>query len=320
MRDALSVARPVTWSDEALQLRKPHLVELTRSSDRMSFLYLDRVKVWQDETGVVARNDRSEQLRIPVGSVSVLLLGPGCSITTPATVTIHRAGCTIVTTTDGGVAGVTAGRALAGRAKWSEAQARLWSVHDHRVAAARALYANRFPDIDWAGHKQLRIMRGLEGHQVKLLYQRHAAQAGFADWRRDTRGQDVPNQLMNLANSILYGSAAAAVHALALNPALGVIHQGAFGALLFDLADNHKATSSIPLAFACAAEDDPARTLRRRMRHYLHREKVLDHHLSVLDEILAPHVRPASDDVLIDDDREHVVGHTNHAGEHLGEV
>jgi CRISP-associated protein Cas1 len=309
----------VTWSDDALQLRKPHLVELPRSSDRVSFIYLDRVKIWQDETGVVARNDRAEQLRIPVGSVSVLLLGPGCSITTPATVTIHRAGCTIVTTSDGGVAAITAGRPLAGRAKWSEAQARLWADRDARLVAARTLYTARFPDIDWAGHRQLRTMRGLEGHQVKLLYQRHAAQAGVSNWRRDTRADDLPNQLLNLANSILYGSAAAAVHALALNPALGIIHQGAAGALLFDLADNHKAVSSIPLAFACAKEADPQRTLRRKMRHYLHRKTVLDHHLKTLDEILAPHVRPASnDDALLDDEHDSVAGHTNHADEYQG--
>jgi CRISP-associated protein Cas1 len=309
----------VTWSDDALQLRKPHLVELPRSADRVSFLYLDRVKVWQDETGVVARNDRAEQLRIPVGSVSVLLLGPGCSITTPATVSMHRAGCTIVTTADGGVTAITAGRALAGRAKWSEAQARLWADRDARVAAARTLYAARFPDIDWTSHSRLRTMRGLEGHQVKMLYQQHAAQAGIATWHRDTHAEDIPNQLLNLANAILYGSAAAAVHALALNPALAVIHQGAVGALLFDLADNHKANSAIPLAFACASEADPARALRRRMRHYLHRKKVLDHHLKLLDEILAAHVRPASDDdTLLDDEHNSVVGHTNHADEHRG--
>lgn len=306
----------MTWSDDALGLRKPHLVELPRSGDRISFLYLDRVKVWQDETGVVARNDRAEQLRIPVGSLSVLLLGPGCSITTPAMVTIHRAGCTIVTTADGGVTAITAGRALAARAKWAEAQARLWADRKARLVAARQFYAARFPDLDWDGHTRLRTMRGLEGHQVKLTYRRHAAAAGFANWRRDTRGDDLPNQLLNLANSVLYGSAAAAVHALGLNPALGVIHQGAVGALLFDLADNHKVHSSIPLAFSCASEEDPTRTLRRRMRHYLHRRKVLDDHIRTLDVMLAPHVRLASDDdTLIDDEHDAVAGHTNHASD-----
>jgi CRISP-associated protein Cas1 len=146
-----------------------------------------------------------------------------------------------------------------------------------------------------------------------MLYQRHAAEAGLVNWRRDTRASDMPNQLLNLANSILYGSAAAAVHALALNPALGIIHQGSVGALLFDLADNHKANSSIPLAFSCAEDENPARSLRRKMRHYLHRDKVLDQHVTTLDAILSPHVRPASeDDALFDDEQGTVAGHTNH--------
>lgn len=306
------------WSSDALSLRKPRVVELPRASDRLSFLYLDYVKIWQDDTGVVAGNDTDEQLRLPIGALTTLLLGPGCSITTPATVSIHRAGCTIVTTSDSGATATTAARSLTDRARWAEAQARLWTDHNARVAAAQQLYAERFPSIDWEVHQRLRTMRGLEGHQFKMLYAKHAAAAGYTNWRRNPASDDLPNQLLNLANAILYGSAAAAIHALALNPALGVIHQGATGALLFDLADNHKPASSLPLAFTCATsrDGDPARTLRRKMRQYLHRNKVLEHHLETLDMIYGPHIHPASDDDTLLDNQQHgAAGHTNHGAD-----
>lgn len=302
----------MSWSEDALALRIPHLVDLPRSGDRVSFIYLDRARVWQDETGVVAVNDRGEQLRLPVAAITTLLLGPGTSITSPATIAIHRAGCSILTTSDGGLTSITAGRHLSGRAKWSEAQARLWTDPAARLTAARTLYERRFPTLDWSD-QPMRKMRGLEGRQVKVLYRQHAGRAKLVRWRRNTRGDDAANQMLNLANSILYGSASAAVHALGLNPALGFIHQGAAGALLFDLADNHKAESSIPIAFGYLDTSDPAREVRRAMRDYLHTRKVLDDHLRVLDDLLGPHVRPTSDDDLLLDDHGHVEGHTNHA-------
>ncbi|AXV09908.1 CRISPR-associated protein Cas1 (plasmid) [Euzebya pacifica] len=299
------------YSPEAQTLRQPRIVDLPRSGDRISHLHLDRAKVFQDETGVAATLDTGDTVRIPAGSLAVLMLGQGCSITTPAQATLHRAGCNIMLSGADGTTAITTARPLTGRAKWAEAQARMWTAPNGRADAARILYSHQFPDLDWPATATIQRMRGLEGHQVKLLYKQHAARTKHRNWRRDTNGEDQPNRLLNLANAILYASATAAVTALGLNPALGIIHQGAVGALLFDLADIHKATASIPLAFDCSRDDDPAFHLRRRMRAYLHRNRVLAQHLRVLDEILTPHL-DATDDVLLD---EHgvVAGHTNHA-------
>lgn len=299
------------WSEEALSLRRPTVVELPRAADRISFLFLDRAKVWQDDTGVKAVHEDASILSIPVAGLSTLMLGPGCSITTPAMTTLHRAGCSITVVDGAGTTAVVPGRRLSTRARWSEAQATVWADHDLRVLAARQLYRSRFGEDVMPEGAPLNVMRGVEGRLVRRAYGQAAKQAGLKKWRRDTASEDPANRLLNLANSILYGAALAATSALGLNPALGFVHEGAADALLFDLADNDKATTSIPTAFACAQlpAEDQARELRRRMRGHIHRKRVIAQHLKLLDVLLGGHARTDAGDVAGD----RLIGETPHA-------
>jgi CRISPR-associated protein Cas1 len=306
----------VGYSSEALRLQRPDVYELPRVEDRITFLYLDLVRVRQDATGVVADDDSGTTVPIPSAALSVLLLGPGCSITTPAARTLYRSGTTIIYSGENGAVGYAASRPLTGRAKWAEAQARLWANPDHRRSAARTLFQHRFPDLEWPEDAPLNMMRGLEGTQVKKAYRDAARSAGLRNWRRETdpdKADDPVNPLLNLANSVLYGAALAAVSALALSPSLGIVHQGASGALLFDLADLHKTRSSIPIAFRSAKAVDPPRAVRTAMRDYLTRNRVLRSNVLVLTELLEPHLDAVDDDRLLDDSYHAVPGSRNYA-------
>lgn len=305
------------YSEGALHLRKPEVFELPRASERISFLFLDMVRIRQGRTGLVAENDSGEYLQIPGGSLSVLMLGPGVSMTSQAAVTLFRQGASVLYVAAEGAVGVASGRPLASRARWSEAQARIWVDDEARLSAARLMYRHRYPDLALPENAPLRVLRGIEGRVVRDLYSDMARKHSMGRWRRvygrEGEARDPVNELLDLGNSILYGSALAASSALALNPALGFIHQGAANALLFDLADPHKARSSIPLAFELGSSGAPATIMRRRMRDYLHRSKALRSHLSLLDEILAPHMKPSEHDTLLDDSGS-VPGHRNFSG------
>jgi CRISP-associated protein Cas1 len=113
---------------------------------------------------------------------------------------------------------------------------------------------------------------------------------------------DPVNVNLNMANSMLYGCAASVCAALSVNPALGIIHHGDAGALLYDLADVFKVEVSIPAAFASAAEPDPKSAVRRRMRQALSEQKIVAVMLDLLLEILDPFIGPASGDELLDDE------------------
>ena len=303
------------YSSDALKLRRPRTIDLPRGTDRLSFLYLDRARIWQGDTAVVVTDDDGETT-IPAASIGVLLLGPGTSITIPALNTLHRAGCSIITTSDAGAVGIAAARPLTSRARWAEAQARLSADTTARLAAARTLYELRWPDLHWPDNTALNVMRGVEGRLVRNAYQQAARRQKLGRWRRQTDpnlADDPVNPLLNLANSVLYGAALVAVNALGLNPALGIIHQGAAGALLYDLADHDKHRASIPIAFEVCRHPTPERKLRTQLRHYLHTNRVIDRHLHTLATILQPHLHDDQGDRLIDSEHGTVPGHTNHA-------
>jgi CRISPR-associated protein Cas1 len=309
----------VAYSRPALNLRKPKTIELPRLSDRISYLYIDYAVVSQDRTGVIATqevNDEVITLHIPVATLGFLLLGPGTSVSTPAMISLHRAGTAVVYTSEGGMSGFAAARPLTGRADWAQAQARCWSSLEYRLAAARTLYARQFRDQEIAPDTPLRVLRGIEGAQVRSLYQTLSKKHRLGNWRRETDPEkftDPVNPLLNLGSAILYGAALTAVSALGLSTSLGFIHNGAANALLFDLADVHKPYSSIPLAFANAKRSDGSANLRVELRHYLYENNVMEDMLTLLVDILTEHLAPAEGrrDTLIDEGRD-VEGHTNY--------
>jgi len=303
----------MAFSSEALSLQKPVPEDLPRISDRISYLFIDRSKVYQDRTGVIAAGDSGESLRVPVGSLAVVLLGPGCSVTTAALNSMYRAGCSVMTVGAEGVTGVTVGRPLTDRASWVQAQATLWADVESRLEAARKLYELRYPENDWPEKMPLSMMRGLEGSYVKTLYRQLATQQNLGKWRRRFDGEDSVNRLLNMGNNILYGAALASVSALGLHPGLGFIHKGAQGALLFDLADLHKGKSVIPLSFMLHSSKDAEYKLRSELRIYLRKEKVIDQYVSVLCQLLEPFQKEGQDVLLSDHGKEVAAGY-NHSG------
>ena len=307
------------YSEDALSLRKPRVIELPRLTDRISYVYLDYVRISQDQTGVVAirEDDSGVQLRIPVSSIGFLLLGPGVSVTGPAMVTLHRAGTTVVFTSSQGVSGFALARPLTNRGDWAQAQARCWADENLRLSAARKLYSIQLAGVDLDNDAPLRVLRGVEGAYTKALYKKLAAEHRLGKWRRETdsdKATDTVNPLLNLANSILYGAATSAVGVLGLSPSLGFVHSGASNALLFDLADLYKTRSSIPLAFACAREANAAGVLGAKMRQFLFDNNVLDAMIKLLCDILEPSLGSVETrrDTLIDEFGA-VRGHTNYA-------
>ena len=308
------------YSKQALHLRKPEVVELPRLSDRISYLYVDYAKVTQDQTGVIATQEMEGELRtlrIPVAALGFLLLGPGTSVSVPAMISIHRAGTVVVFSGESGMTGFAAARPLTDRADWVQAQARCWVDPDSRLGAARTLYHHQFGDLGLDPDTPLRVLRGIEGAKVRSLYQTLAKKHRLGRWHRESDSEkcdDPVNPLLNLGSSILYGAALTAVSALGLSPGLGFIHNGAANALLFDLADLHKAKSSIPLAFAASQRGDSTAYLRTEMRRYLVEHHVMEGMLMVLSEVLAEHLAPAEGrrDTLTGDDGP-VPGHANYA-------
>ena len=295
------------YSDGAIQLQRPSLIDLPRIADRIAFLFLDRVKLEQGRTGLEAwsADDEGNPVRtvIPAAQLAVLCLGPGTSVTGPAMSTLFRSGTTVIFTGADGMVGYAAARPLATDGRWAAAQAHLFADPDARLRGARFLYQARFPDAHLPEGAPLASLRGMEGYRVKMTYRLMASRYKQPGFRRVTQGaKDPVNVCLNRANSILYGVALSVANALGLSPALGVIHQGSTGAFLYDLADVYKTTVSIPAAFEAAGEPNPGDCIGRLVRKHLHEQRVLPAMFELTQKLLGDLVEESSGiDQLLDD-------------------
>lgn len=307
----------MAYSPIALQFAAIGAADQVRLSDRVSFLYLEYAQVVQGRTGVLALQTEEDQeirseIQLPVGSMAVLMLGPGTSITQPAVASIAAAGASVMFTGGGGIHTHATAKPLTTSSRWAEAQARLWASTSHRIVAARTLYEARLGgNMVMPQGARLATLRGLEGQMMKAEYRQLAVKHKIS-FRRDTNADDPVNAGLNLGNSILYGVASSVCSALSLNPALGIIHQGNVRALFYDLADVYKQGITLPIAFASAKEDAPAAYVRRAVRAAISQRQVLHHMMVLAMKILTPHLTPDEGDVLLDD-KGTVAGHTNYA-------
>lgn len=260
------------------RLAAPTLAMLPRVADSLSFLYLDMVRVVQDDTGVCAQikvdEHRTDLVYIPTAALSCLLLGPGVSITTPALTTLARHGTSVVCVGAGGV------RAYAGilpdslTTHWLEQQVACWADPTRRLEIAVRMYGMRFQDTELPQSVTLDQLRGLEGQRMKAFYKILAQQHGIGRFRRNYRpdqwdSQDPVNLALSAANTCLYGIVHAALLALGLSPALGFVHAGTQHAFVYDIADLYKAETTLPLAFALHNSPNPEQEARRRFREDL---------------------------------------------------
>ncbi|MER6145874.1 type I-E CRISPR-associated endonuclease Cas1e [Streptomyces sparsogenes] len=268
---------------------------LPRVADSLSFLYLDIVRVVQDDTGVCAQIDTkngTDLVYIPTASLSCLLLGPGTSITARALTTLARHGTSVVCTGSGGV------RAYAGilpdslTTTWVERQAHAWASEDTRLNIAIRMYERRFGD-DVPDGTTLAQLRGMEGQRMKALYRLLTQQHGIGRFRRNYHpnqwhAQDPVNLALSAANTCLYGIVHAALLAMGCSPALGFIHSGTQHAFVYDIADLYKADTTVPLAFSLHQSTDPERDARRKLRDGFRLYRLLPRIIGDLQWLLAP--------------------------------
>lgn len=281
------------------RLAVPALAMLPRVSDSLSFLYLDAVRIVQDDTGVCARVGTAgggDRVYLPTAALSCVLLGPGTSITQPALATLARHGTTVVCTGSGAVrayAGIQPGSLTT---HWLEKQALAWASDDARLAVATRMYQRRFGDGVPPG-MSLAQLRGVEGQRVKALYKLLAGKHKIARFRRNYdpdawESQDPVNLALSAANTCLYGVVHSAVLALGCSPALGFIHSGTQHAFIYDIADLYKAETTIPLAFSLHSSTRPEQEVRRRLREEFRLFKLLPRIVTDIQQILDPQSSP----------------------------
>ncbi|MFH2100112.1 MAG: type I-E CRISPR-associated endonuclease Cas1e, partial [Pseudomonadota bacterium] len=242
-----------------------NLQEIPLFEDRWGFVFLECGALDQDESSVSFSNARGA-MRLPIDQCSMVLLGPGTTITHAAMKTLAKNNCLLCCTGEGGIRWYSHGTGGTHSSHRLLRQAGLWADETQRLPVARRMFSKRFsvpPDAS------LQQMRGMEGSRVRAAYRALAEEHGV-EWkaRRYDQGNwdyaDPLNRALSTANALLYGLCHAAILSAGYSAAIGFIHTGKMLSFVYDVADFYKAEVTIPTAFACVARG--VSDLERRVR------------------------------------------------------
>lgn len=244
------------------------LHELPKFEDRWSHLYLEYGGLDKDKEGLVFRQ-ADVRTPIPIDQLSLVMLGPGTSITQPAAKALAANNCLMCFVGEEGVkmyAFATGGTHSARRLL---RQAELYASPEERERVARRMYLKRFPS-PVPTDVTIQQLRGMEGARVRKTYERMAQECGVK-WEGRNYDQsswhtaDPLNRALSSANACLYSLCHAAILSAGYSPAIGFIHTGKMLSFVYDVADLYKTEVSFPMAFQVVACSDEHVERRARL-------------------------------------------------------
>lgn len=263
---------------------------LPKVRDSWSYIYVERARIDQEDMGICVHDERG-RTHIPCASLTLLMLGPGTTITHAAVRTVTEAGCVIAWCGEQGVRMYAQGLGETRSAARLLHQAECWADESTRLKIVRKMYTLRFSEIVPAD-MTLQQIRGKEGARVRAAYKREADRFGI-DWsgreysRNNWDDSDPVNRALSAANSCLYGVCHAAIVSLGYSPAIGFIHTGKMLSFVYDVADLYKTDITIPAAFQEAAKGlyDLESRVRRRCRDLFARRELLSRIVKDLESL-----------------------------------
>lgn len=244
--------------------------------DRHGLLWLDRGSLTVEDgclRFVTAGGSlQTGDYQIPHQAISAILLGPGSTVSHDALRLLARHGTLLCAVGQDGVRLYTAPPLGPDRSDIARRQACTWADEEARLQIARRMYAWRLGRV--LPHRELSVLRGIEGGRVKESYRLVAERFGIA-WqgRRYDRAAptaaDAVNQAINHASTAVQAAAAIAVACTAALPQLGFIHEDSDQSFVLDIADLFRESTTLPIAFSVAKriERGAPETIDRLVRH-----------------------------------------------------
>lgn len=267
-------------------------------ADRHGLLWLDRGRL-EVEDGclrfVTAGGTlQAGDYQIPHQSISMILLGPGSSVTHDALRLLANHGVALSAVGEGGVRLYTAPPLMPDTSALARLQMQKWARPQSRLAVARRMYAIRLGSV--LPSRDIAILRGIEGARVKETYRLMAQQYGI-QWhgrrydRANPDAADLPNQAINHAATAVRSAAAIAVTATATIPQLGFIHEDSGQSFVLDIADLYRDELTLSIAFGAVRDvmrdgDSVDRAVRRRAVKAFAEKKLIANMIDRIKQVL----------------------------------
>lgn len=310
---------------EIAGVERPSIQALPQISDRLTFLYLEHCNLTREDSAILVRDEKGT-VRIPAAAITVLLLGPGTTVTHRAVELIGDAGVGIVWVGEHGVRFYASGRPLTHRAHLLMKQAEFVSNKRLHLIVVRKMYQLRFPDED-VSNLTTQQLRGREGSRVRKIY-RTAAEEWNITWNGreydpdDFESSDLVNQALSAGHACLYGLAHSVIMALGCSAGLGFIHVGHERSFVYDIADLYKTEVTIPIAFEVASQapTDLPSVVRRKVRDKMASMKLLERMVKDIRYLLSDEgdEQPEVDVTYLWDTKDGIISNGHNYGDEMG--
>ncbi|MHB1309892.1 MAG: type I-E CRISPR-associated endonuclease Cas1e [Limisphaerales bacterium] len=260
---------------------RPPLETLASAKDRWTPLYLEHGRLEVDDSSVKWIAASGLLCRLPVATISALILGPGTTVTHAAMKACAESNTPVCWTGEDSLRFYAFGLAPNHTNDMPRLHAEAWADKRRRTQIARGMFRMRFPDADVDG-KSVKELRGMEGLRVRALYAQLGLEHGVT-WKGrnyDRQNWDMAdgiNRALSTANAGLYALCAAVLCSLGYLPSLGFVHDAGTLPFVYDVADLYKHLTSIPAAFLATRQDprDDGDLVRRLLKQRVEEERIL---------------------------------------------
>lgn len=231
---------------------------LPQIKDRYPFLYLERGRLEIDDSSVKWIDSDGQVIRLPIATVSTLLLGPGTSVTHETIKVLAAANCTVCWVGEDSLLFYAIGISPTANTRNLRKQIQIACNKEKALVVARRMFTRRFPEDDLS-NKKLSEMMGMEGYRVHQVYEKKAEFYGVG-WKGRSyipgkmELSDITNRILTSCNAALYDILLSCICSMGYSPHIGFIHSGSPLPFVYDMADLYKEELCIDLAFKLTLE------------------------------------------------------------------
>jgi CRISP-associated protein Cas1 len=273
---------------------RPPLETLAMARDRWTPIYLEHGRLEVDDSSVKWISATGLLCRLPVATISAILLGPGTTVTHAAMKACADSNTPVCWTGEEAMRFYAFGLAPNHDNDMPRLHAAAWADKKRRSDIARRMFRIRFPGVD-VESKSIKELRGMEGLRVRAVYAEFGLKYGVT-WKgrnydkNNWEMADGINKALSIANASLYALTAAVVCSLGYLPSLGFVHDAGTLPFIYDMADLYKHLVSIPAAFTAIRQkpDDDGELVRKLLKLRVEEEKLLQRMPKDLEALFAP--------------------------------